>query len=77
MEEEERILASMSAGAEKLARANRGDRRVDAELAQEAMNNSPQAIAARERYRQDGIDIANSIERSKQARNRGRVNGGH
>ena len=74
LEEEQRILASMSAGAEQLARANRGDRRVDAELAQDAINNSPEAVAARERYRQDGIDIGNSINRSRQARNQGRVN---
>ena len=32
------------------------------------------ARAARERYRQDGIDIGNSINRSRQARNQGRVN---
>jgi hypothetical protein len=71
--EEERILASMSAGADQLARSNRGDKRVDAEIAQEAINNSPEAVAARARYRQDGIDIGNSIQRSRQAINRGHV----
>ena len=55
--EEDRILASMTANAEALARNNRGDRIVDAEQAKEADLNSPAARLHRQQQKQNAQDV--------------------